>query len=113
MSQRDLHNGARRDRRRKQTTLREKEQRDEMERFQTMNLMMQKPTGNGATSSFKAELADLNARIAVIEAELAQGYPALPAKGDTLFRALAALALFFSLATAVVLAAVLTKGKPF
>jgi hypothetical protein len=52
-----------------------------MEQFQNMG-MLQKPSSmNGSMSAVKAELADFNARLAIIEAELAQCIGAAPAKG--------------------------------
>lgn len=99
MSNRDLHSGARRDRHRKQTTLREKAQRDEMEQFQAMGMLQKPAAANGSMSAVKAELADFNARLAIVEAELAQGIVFAPAKADKLARgiSLAALVLVFGI----------------
>jgi hypothetical protein len=80
VSNRDLHSGARRDRHRKQATLREKAQREEMEQFQNMSMLQKPPAMNWSMSAMKAEFADFNARLAIIEAELAQGTGAAPAK---------------------------------
>jgi hypothetical protein len=89
----DSYSGGRRDKRRMQTTIRDREQREEAERFHSMS-MMQKSEPNGSMSAVKAALADFNARIAVLEADVAQ----LPeskstGKADIFARILAALAL--------------------
>jgi hypothetical protein len=57
-----------------------------MEQFQDMSMLQKPAAANGSMSAVKAELADFNARLAIVEAELAQGTRAAPAKEGKLVR---------------------------